>query len=95
MALTPDAVALIHEALEGEEAIRVTYDELNARANRLAAYLSARDRSRPLRPNALVVLFFDRSIDLIVCLLAVLKCGAYYLALETENPDDRCVRIIF
>jgi amino acid adenylation domain-containing protein len=75
----PDAVALT----SGSE--RLTYTELNTRSNRLAARL----RELGIGPDVLVGVHFDRTFDLIVSILAVLKAGGAYLPLDLACPEDR------
>lgn len=77
--LIPDAPALIFEQQT------ITYGELNARANRLARTL----RADGLEPDEIVVLIADRSPDLLIGLLAVLKAGAAYLAIDPTFPEER------
>ncbi|MFI1935555.1 amino acid adenylation domain-containing protein, partial [Streptomyces sp. NPDC020330] len=79
VARTPDATALV------DGAVRLSYAELNARANRLARLLVGRG----VAPGQLVALALPRSADLVVCVLAVLKSGAGYLPVETDYPADR------
>lgn len=76
---SPDAVAV---ACESD---RLTYAELNARANRLARLL----RRRGVRAEDVVGVAVGRSVDLVVTLLAVLKAGAAYLPLDLDHPPDR------
>jgi amino acid adenylation domain-containing protein len=83
-ALTPNAIAL--EA-SGE---RLTYRELNERANRLAHCL----RRKGVTPGSLVALCVDRTADLIIAPLAVLKAGAAYLPLDPSFPKDRLAYIM-
>src|SRR5690606_1257369 len=67
----------------GDKAI--TYAELDARSNALAARLRALGAAR----DSLVGLCIDRSVDQIVGLLAILKAGAGYLPLDPAYPEDR------
>ena len=76
---TPDADAVV------EKATRVSYRELNIRANRLAHYL----RTRGAGPETVVGLCLGRSVDLVVALLGILKSGAAYLPLDSTLPDER------
>ena len=79
VARTPDAPAL---SLDEE---RLTYRELNARANRLAWLLI----DRRVGPEDVVALALPRSVELIVAMLAVLKAGAAYLPIELDLPVAR------
>ncbi|MEG4344303.1 amino acid adenylation domain-containing protein [Microcoleus sp. A003_D6] len=76
---TPDAVALVF----GEE--RVTYQQLNLRSNQLARYL----QKIGVGAEVLVGLCVERSIELIVGMLAILKAGGAYLILDPSNPVAR------
>jgi amino acid adenylation domain-containing protein len=78
-ALAPDAVAVVSG--DGE----VTYGELNARANRLARLLV----SRGVGPESLVGVLLERSVELIVAVLAVQKAGAAYVPVDPGYPSDR------
>ncbi len=63
----------------------VTYDQLNRRANRLAAHL----RTLGVGPDVLVGLCLERSADLVVAILAILKAGGAYVPLDPSYPVDR------
>ncbi len=76
---TPDSVALIFEDQH------VTYRELNNRANQLAHYL----QKRGVAPDVLVGICVERSIEMIVGLLAILKAGGAYVPLDPSYPKER------
>ncbi|MBO1055966.1 MAG: amino acid adenylation domain-containing protein [Dolichospermum sp. JUN01] len=75
----PDAVAVVFEEQQ------LTYDELNCRANQLAQYL----RSLGVSADVLVGLCVERSLEMIVGLLAILKAGGAYVPLDPEYPQER------
>ena len=75
----PDAVALVFE----DEAL--SYGELEVRANRLAHHL----RRRGIGPELLVGICLERSLDLVIGLLAILKAGSAYVPLDPEYPLER------
>jgi len=68
--------------LQGE---RLTYAELDLRANRLAHHL----RALGVGPDVLVGIGLERSADLVVAILATLKAGGAYLPLDPAYPDER------
>ncbi|HEX2269377.1 MAG TPA: amino acid adenylation domain-containing protein [Pyrinomonadaceae bacterium] len=76
---TPDAIALVFEER------RVTYSELNQRANNLAHYLIALG----IGPELFVGLLLERSPEMIVALLAILKAGGAYVPLDPASPPAR------
>ena len=75
----PEAVA----AEYGGESL--SYAELNARANRLAHYL----RSRGVGPEVLVGISVERSLEMLVGLLGIVKAGGAYLPLDPDYPLSR------
>ncbi|MFG6449809.1 condensation domain-containing protein, partial [Roseateles sp. BYS180W] len=76
---TPEAVALLF----GD--VQLSYAELNSRANRLAHRLIALG----VRPEVRVGLALERSVEMVVALLAVLKAGGAYVPLDPEYPAER------
>ena len=80
-AATPDAVALV----AGDQVL--SYRELNRRANQLAHYL----RALGVGPNVLVGLCIERSPDMVVGLLGILKAGGGYVPLDPAYPSERLV----
>ena len=83
-ARSPDAVALICGRRE------LNCRELHARANQLAWHL----QSLGVEPGSTVGICLERSPELVVALLAVLKAGAAYLPLDPRHPPDRLAHII-
>ncbi|MFF4404866.1 amino acid adenylation domain-containing protein [Streptomyces sp. NPDC001404] len=78
-ARTPHAPALVYGTTT------LTYEELNARANRLARQLIERGAG----PERFVAIALERSVDLVVAQLAVVKAGAAFLPLDPGYPADR------
>ncbi len=76
---TPDA--LVVSSQEGT----LTYQELNEKANQVAHHL----QRRGVGPEALVGICLDRSLDMIVCLLGILKAGGVYLPFDPSYPVER------
>jgi len=76
---TPNNIALSFTGVE------LTYSELNQKANQVAHYLL----SKNVQPDQLVGVLLDRSIDMIVAMMGVLKSGAAYLPLDPTYPKDR------
>ncbi len=82
---TPDAVAVVLPSTEGGPDARLTYGELNRRANQLAHHL----RKRGVGPETVVGICVERSLEMIVGVLGVLKAGGAYLPLDPLYPPER------
>ncbi|CAJ7037086.1 syringomycin synthetase [Burkholderia pseudomallei] len=80
----PEAIALTFDGR------RLSYAELNARANRLAHYL----QGRGVGPDRLVALCAERGIEMVVGLLAILKAGGAYVPLDPSHPPERLRRML-
>ncbi|HQJ52868.1 MAG TPA: AMP-binding protein, partial [Anaerolineae bacterium] len=80
----PEATALVY--LDQ----RLTYGELNARANRLAHYLI----ERGVKPETFVGLCAERSVEMVVGLLGILKAGGAYVPLDPTYPHERLAYMI-
>lgn len=63
----------------------LTYKELNERANSLAHYLI----SKGVKPNDIIAIMTNRSLETIVCMLGILKAGAAFLNVDPTYPIDR------
>jgi amino acid adenylation domain-containing protein len=74
----PDRIAVVFEDQT------LTYAQLNVRANQLAHFL----QQQGVSPDVLVGLYLERSLDLIVSLLAILKAGGAYLPLDSSLPTE-------
>lgn len=75
----PQNIAVVYEER------KLTYSELNKKANQLARLL----RYKGVMPDSVVGILTDRSIDMIVGILGVLKSGGAYLPIDSEYPDER------
>jgi len=76
---TPDNIALVFE-----EHI-LTYKQLNEKINSLAKYL----RQNGIKNNYIVGIMLNRSLEMIVSILAVLKAGGAYIPIDPEYPEER------
>ena len=77
--INPNSIAVVFEDK------KLTYEELNRKANKIARFLIAKG----IGPDQLVALAMPRSLNMVVSLLAVLKAGAGYLPLDPDYPADR------
>ncbi|MEW6732307.1 MAG: amino acid adenylation domain-containing protein [Acidobacteriota bacterium] len=76
---TPDAVAIVFNDEE------LTYKELDIKANQLAHYL----RSLGVSSEKLVGIYLERSLEMVIGLLGILKAGGGYLPLDIDYPQER------
>ncbi len=76
---TPEAIAVVFEDQQ------LTYAQLNQKANQLAHYL----QTLGILPDTLVGICFERSINMLVAILATLKAGGAYLPLDPSYPPTR------
>jgi amino acid adenylation domain-containing protein len=81
---TPDRVAVVFENQ------CVTYAELNTRSNQLARHL----RSLGVKPEVLVGVYTERSLNMLVAFLAILKAGGVYVPLDPALPKERLAYIL-
>ncbi|HLP47788.1 MAG TPA: amino acid adenylation domain-containing protein [Candidatus Kapabacteria bacterium] len=96
-AKTPDRVAVV--GTQGlKEVQEITYRELNEKSNRLAARL----QEKGLTPNSIIGILMDRSVEMIITILGIIKSGSVYLPIELNYPQgrieymlkDSCARIL-
>lgn len=83
-ARTPEKIALVC----GNE--RLTYRELNERANQLAWHL----KSKGIKPDEIVGVMLERSIEMIVSILGILKAGGAYLPIDPGYPQKRIMSML-
>jgi amino acid adenylation domain-containing protein/thioester reductase-like protein len=81
---TPDAIAV---TFQDEQ---LTYQELNQKANQVAHYL----QSLGVKPETFVGVCIERSLEMVVALLGVLKAGGAYIPLDPSYPSDRIAFMI-
>ena len=75
----PQGVAVVFENQ------KLTYEELNCRANQLAHYL----QTKGVKPEVLVGICMERSLEMVVGLLGILKAGGAYVPLDPNYPSER------
>ncbi|WAM30052.1 non-ribosomal peptide synthetase [Myxococcus sp. NMCA1] len=83
-ALSPDALAVL------DDKHSLTYAELNRRANQLAWAL----RARGVKPEVRVGLCMERSVDMVVGVLAILKAGGAYVPMDPAYPAQRLAYMV-
>lgn len=79
VAETPESCAIVMGTRQ------LSYREVNEQSNRFAHFL----RAQGVAPGQIVGVLLDRSVEMIVCLLGILKAGAVYLPLDPKFPKDR------
>ncbi|PCK02583.1 MAG: hypothetical protein COA42_21990, partial [Alteromonadaceae bacterium] len=80
---TPDNIAITFDGRQ------LSYQQLNEHANRLAHYLLARKKSNGMEGNALVAIATERSLDMLIGLLGILKAGCAYVPIDPSYPAAR------
>ncbi|NEQ78177.1 MAG: amino acid adenylation domain-containing protein [Okeania sp. SIO2C9] len=81
---TPDALAVVFEQQ------KLTYSQLNSKANQLARYL----QKLGVAPETLVGICVERSVEMVVGLLAILKAGGAYVPLDPSYPSERLAYMV-
>lgn len=81
---TPDNIAVVFEDQ------KLTYKELNEKANQLARYLI----ENRISSQDVVAIFLDKSLEIVISILAILKVGATYLPVDIDYPQNRIDYII-
>ncbi len=76
----PDAIALVFNKE------KLSYRELNSKANQLANYLV---KEKQIQPDTLVGICLERSLEMVIAILAVLKAGGAYVPLDPDYPEAR------
>ncbi len=82
---TPNHIAVVYQDT------KLTYNELNERANQLAHFIR---NTYSILPDDLIPLCLERSLDMIVSILGVLKSGAAYVPINPTDPEERIYYII-
>ncbi len=83
----PNHIALVFENQQ------LTYRQLNEASNQLAHYI-CRFYQNKLKPDTLIALCLDRSLDMFIGILGVLKVGAAYVPIEPDLPSERLCYLI-
>ncbi|MCP4215090.1 MAG: amino acid adenylation domain-containing protein [bacterium] len=86
----PERSAVVYQKADGSTE-RLTYGELDQKSDRLAAYLY---KVRDIGLGDIVGICIDRSLDMVVSILAIIKSGAGYLAIDPNYPEDRVLHML-
>ena len=84
---TPDNIAVV--IFEDE---KLSYKDLNKKSNQLAHLIRdkyKKQNKKDLKPDSLIGLCVERSLDMIIGILGILKAGAAYVPLDPDYPQDR------
>lgn len=87
----PEAIAVVYEQQQ------LTYRELNEKSNQLASYIREEYKSRTgqeLVADTLVAICLERSLEMIVGILAILKAGAAYVPIDPKYPHERVAYLL-
>src|SRR5690606_11229815 len=91
VAKTADNIAVVFEDKH------LTYKELIQLSKQLARYIKDKYKSitnQELQPDTLIALYLDRSLEMIISILAVLKAAAAYVPISPDFPSDRTKYIL-
>jgi non-ribosomal peptide synthetase component F len=83
---TPDEIALVYNRRS------LSYHQLNQKANQLAHVIRAQyqqEFGKSLGPDTLIALYLDRSLDMVIAIMAVLKAGGAYVPMSPSSPKSR------
>lgn len=76
---TPAKIAVLHKGQ------KLTYGDLNSKANRLARVL----RRKGVKPNSIVGIMMERSLEMLIGIFAILKAGGAYMPIDPKYPRER------
>ena len=91
VAQTPDSIALVFKECS------LTYDQLNSEANKLARHIKREYEvycGDTFKPNTLVPICLDRSLEMVISMLAILKAGGAYVPMDPNFPPERFNHIL-
>jgi amino acid adenylation domain-containing protein len=80
----PDGVSTVGRREKVEEIVQITYGELNEKSNQLASLL----RNKGVKPGTIVGIIVDRSLEMIIGIIGILKSGGAYLPINPDFPEN-------
>jgi amino acid adenylation domain-containing protein len=90
VAITPDHIAFTGFSRETGDTVALTYLQLNKKANQLANQL----RRKGAKPGEIIGMIQDRSVEMIIAVLGILKSGAAYLPINPDFPQNRIISML-
>ena len=89
--IIPENIALVFEEYS------LTFNDVNEKSNQLARHIRSRyykKAGKELQPDTLIAIMLDRSLEMIIAMLAILKAGGAYVPVDINYPKDRIAYIL-
>jgi amino acid adenylation domain-containing protein len=86
----PESIAVISDGVRNREPMAITYRQLDRNSNQLASLL----RTKGVKEGAIIGLMVERSLEMVVSMLAILKAGGAWLPIDIQTPPHRLMTVL-